>query len=195
MGIVTNHQNKDHKKNEYTSEEIIDMKPQLASQEMWRKGENFYMHGATNTNEQNDDEDLFESFHKNHNSNIKINSPCFDLQDKEMCSNNKECFYDDAYKACFQNCALVNEKKCSLYSECKHTPNGCQNEGNKKINPLSWHIFLFSFFNFLQDIYKCIYLYKIIIIFNYLYSCKYKYVYYFDETILKIKIKPFSVPY
>ncbi|EWC90502.1 hypothetical protein PFNF54_00666 [Plasmodium falciparum NF54] len=129
MGIVTNHQNKDHKKNEYTSEEIIDMKPQLASQEMWRKGENFYMHGATNTNEQNDDEDLFESFHKNHNSNIKINSPCFDLQDKEMCSNNKECFYDDAYKACFQNCALVNEKKCSLYSECKHTPNGCQNEG------------------------------------------------------------------
>ncbi|SOV76181.1 apical sushi protein [Plasmodium reichenowi] len=131
MGIVTNHQNKvkDDKKNEYISEEIIDMKPQLASQEMWRKGENFYIHGATNTNEQNDDEDLFESFHKNHNSNIKINSPCFDLQDKEMCSNNKECFYDDAYKACFQNCILVNEQKCSLYSECKHTPNGCQNEG------------------------------------------------------------------
>ncbi|SOV11178.1 apical sushi protein [Plasmodium gaboni] len=131
MGIVTNHQHKikDHKNDEHISQEIIDMKPQLASQEMWRKGENFYMHGATNTNEQNDDEDFFESFHNNHNSNIKINSPCFDLQEKEICSNNKECFYDDTYKACFQNCKLLNEKNCSLYSECKHTLNGCENEG------------------------------------------------------------------
>ncbi|SOV11198.1 apical sushi protein [Plasmodium sp. gorilla clade G2] len=131
MGIVSNHQHKikDHKNDEHISQEIIDMKPQLASQEMWRKGENFYMHGATNTNEQNDDEDFFESFHNNHNSNIKINSPCFDLQEKEMCSNNKGCFYDDTYKACFQNCKLLNEKNCSLYSECKHTFNGCENEG------------------------------------------------------------------
>ncbi|SOV74075.1 apical sushi protein [Plasmodium sp. gorilla clade G3] len=131
MAIVTNHQHKvkDHKNDEYKAQEINDVKPQLANQEMWRKGENFYIHGATNTNEQNDDEDFFESFHKNHNNNIKINSPCFDLQDKEMCSNNKECFYDDTYKACFQNCKLLNEKNCSLYSECKHTPNGCENEG------------------------------------------------------------------
>ncbi|GAW79239.1 apical sushi protein [Plasmodium gonderi] len=102
----------------------------IATEEIMKEGENFYINGGTADYEYNNDEEFFKAFHtKKDNKEIIIHSPCFDIQDVNSCRSNKNCFYDNLYHTCFQNCKILDESECSKYTECKITNNGCENEG------------------------------------------------------------------
>ncbi|SBT86208.1 apical sushi protein [Plasmodium malariae] len=112
-----------------TASENADIDSQTTAQEILKRGVNFYINGGTSEYDYNNDEEFFKVFHhNNHKKKIEIYSPCFNL-DENTCSNNKDCFYDHIYRACFQNCKALDENECSKYNECKATNKGCENEG------------------------------------------------------------------
>ncbi|KJP88367.1 hypothetical protein AK88_01983 [Plasmodium fragile] len=108
---------------------------QIAPEEIIKQGENLYINGGVTNYEYNNDDEIFKSFHsENDNKHIEINSPCFNLKNENACAENKNCFYDHSYQACFQNCKLLGARECSRYTECKLGMNGCENEGYVNIN-------------------------------------------------------------
>ncbi|CRG98547.1 apical sushi protein, putative [Plasmodium relictum] len=112
-----------------TEHELINIKSQLEAQEIMKRGEHFYLNGGSTKYEYNNDEDFFKIFHNNHDKNIEIYSPCSELLDVKACRENKACFYDSIYQMCFQNCKLLEERECLMYTECKFSNNGCENQG------------------------------------------------------------------
>ncbi|CAA9986468.1 apical sushi protein, putative [Plasmodium knowlesi strain H] len=113
----------------------VDPPTQMATEKIIKEGENLYINGGIIDYEYNNDDEFFKSFHiENANKQIEINSPCFNIKNENECQENRNCFYDPTYQACFQNCKNLGEGECSKYTECKLTMNGCENEGFLNIN-------------------------------------------------------------
>ncbi|ANQ06195.1 Uncharacterized protein PCOAH_00005900 [Plasmodium coatneyi] len=113
----------------------VDTPTEVATEKIIKEGENLYINGGITEYEYNNDDEFFKSFHsENANKQIEINSPCFNIKNENACTENKNCFYDSSYQACFLNCKNLGEGECSRFTECKMTMNGCENEGYLNIN-------------------------------------------------------------